>query len=47
MSTPSANEAALAVRALRAEARDLGARGRDDVYGYGLVGAGARLAASE
>ncbi|MFZ2031568.1 MAG: S8 family serine peptidase [Vitreimonas sp.] len=28
-----------AVASLRSEARDLGARGRDNVYGYGLVGA--------
>lgn len=28
-----------AIAALRNEARDLGARGRDNVYGYGLVGA--------
>jgi subtilisin family serine protease len=32
-----ASEAEAAIRALRAEARDLGASGRDDVYGYGLV----------
>jgi subtilisin family serine protease len=47
ISAPSADGAERALQALRAEARDLGARGRDDVYGYGLVGAGARLAASE
>jgi subtilisin family serine protease len=40
-----ASEAEAAVRALREQARDLGASGRDDVYGYGLVEvAGARVA---
>jgi hypothetical protein len=34
---PRAAQSALA--SLRGDARDLGARGRDDVYGYGLVGA--------
>ncbi|MEO0057616.1 MAG: hypothetical protein RIT17_1073, partial [Pseudomonadota bacterium] len=29
-----------AIRALEAEARDLGAPGRDPVYGAGLVGGG-------
>lgn len=39
MAAPSAEQAARAVAAIRSEARDLGARGRDNVYGYGLVGA--------
>jgi hypothetical protein len=33
-----------ALAALRAEARDLGAPGRDDVYGYGLLNAPERVA---
>lgn len=41
----SSNTARSAEMALRGEARDLGAAGRDDVYGYGLVEApNARLA---
>ncbi len=35
----SAVQAQSAIASLRDEARDLGARGRDNVYGYGLVGA--------
>ena len=38
LTAPSAEQAAHALNALRAEAQDLGARGRDDVYGDGLVG---------
>jgi len=37
--SPSATSAQTAITALRGEARDLGARGRDDVYGYGLISA--------
>lgn len=37
MSAPSSARAQSAVAALRAQARDLGARGRDNTYGYGLV----------
>lgn len=39
LSTPSASEAQNAISAMRNDARDLGARGRDDVYGYGLISA--------
>lgn len=46
LASPGAQGAAAAVAALRARARDLGARGRDDVYGYGLVdGAAGAVAA--
>jgi subtilisin family serine protease len=38
--------AARALAALQQDARDLGARGRDDVYGYGLVRSGAAASAS-
>ncbi len=37
MSAPSAPAAHSAITVLRGEARDLGASGRDDVYGYGLI----------
>lgn len=37
LSTPSEANAARALAALRTQARDLGARGRDNVYGEGLV----------
>lgn len=36
---PGASAAQNAIATLRADARDLGARGRDDVYGYGLISA--------
>lgn len=36
---PSAASAQNAIAAVRGQARDLGARGRDDVYGYGLISA--------
>ncbi len=36
---PDGAQAERALASLRNEARDLGARGRDNVYGYGLVGA--------
>ena len=36
---PGASAAQNAIVTLRADARDLGARGRDDVYGYGLISA--------
>jgi len=39
LSTPDPRAAQSALASLRGDARDLGARGRDDVYGYGLVGA--------
>jgi subtilisin family serine protease len=39
LSTPSAATAQSAINAMRSDARDLGARGRDDVYGYGLISA--------
>ncbi len=39
LSAPDPSQAQSAIASLRNEARDLGARGRDDVYGYGLVGA--------
>ncbi|MDX2222939.1 MAG: S8 family serine peptidase, partial [Rhodospirillaceae bacterium] len=38
LSAPNPENAAHAVRELAAQAEDLGARGRDDVYGAGLVG---------
>jgi len=38
LSAPNPEYAAHAVRELAAQAEDLGARGRDDVYGAGLVG---------
>jgi hypothetical protein len=34
---PGASAAQSAISAMRSDARDLGARGRDDVYGYGLI----------
>ncbi|MCX7357438.1 MAG: S8 family serine peptidase [Alphaproteobacteria bacterium] len=34
---PGASAAQNAINAMRSDARDLGARGRDDVYGYGLI----------
>ncbi len=37
MDVPDAARAAQAIHALEAEARDLGAPGRDPVYGYGLI----------
>jgi hypothetical protein len=40
----SVADASAALAALRAEARDLGAPGRDDVYGFGLVNAPERVA---
>jgi hypothetical protein len=36
---PSAEYAQSAIATVRSQARDLGARGRDDVYGYGLISA--------
>jgi len=39
MNAPDISAAQNAITALRGEARDLGARGRDDVYGYGLISA--------
>lgn len=39
ISAPGAPAAQSALTALRGEARDLGASGRDDVYGYGLISA--------
>lgn len=39
MSAPGVPAAQNAIAALRGEARDLGANGRDDVYGYGLISA--------
>ena len=36
---PGASAAQNAIATLRGDARDLGARGRDDVYGYGLISA--------
>lgn len=39
MNAPDVPAAQSAVTALRTEARDLGADGRDDVYGYGLISA--------
>lgn len=37
LGSPNASSAQDALGAMRNEARDLGARGRDDVYGYGLI----------
>lgn len=37
--TPGPSAAQAAINAMRGDARDLGARGRDDVYGYGLISA--------
>ncbi|MFM9864282.1 MAG: S8 family serine peptidase [Micropepsaceae bacterium] len=37
LDTPDVQRAAAAVRALTAEARDLGAPGRDPIYGHGLI----------
>lgn len=42
LSAPSPDNAARAVRELATQAEDLGARGRDDVYGAGLVGRSVR-----
>lgn len=39
ITTPSASSAQNAIAAMRSQARDLGARGRDDTYGYGLISA--------
>ncbi|MEZ5970924.1 MAG: S8 family serine peptidase [Hyphomonadaceae bacterium] len=39
LQTPGASAVQNALGAMRAEARDLGARGRDDIYGYGLISA--------
>lgn len=39
LNTPNAATAQDVVNAMRNQARDLGARGRDDVYGYGLIAA--------
>ncbi len=39
LTAPNAANAQAALTALRAQARDLGARGRDDIYGYGLIAA--------
>lgn len=39
ISAPGATNAQNVLTAMRTQARDLGARGRDDVYGYGLVAA--------
>lgn len=39
LATPGASAAQNAINAMRGDARDLGARGRDDVYGYGLIAA--------
>lgn len=36
---PGASAAQTALTTMRGDARDLGARGRDDVYGYGLIAA--------
>lgn len=36
---PGASAAQTAINALRGDARDLGAPGRDDIYGYGLISA--------
>lgn len=44
-STPSTANAGRAISALREQARDVGSRGRDDVYGYGLVNSPALAAA--
>lgn len=37
--TPGTSSSQHAIAALRNQARDLGARGRDDIYGYGLISA--------
>jgi len=39
LTAPSTVNAQSAITALRAQAHDLGARGRDEVYGYGLIAA--------
>jgi len=39
LAAPDPARARSALASLQSEARDLGARGRDNVYGYGLVGA--------
>lgn len=39
LSAPGASAAQSAMDAMRGDARDLGARGRDDIYGYGLIAA--------
>lgn len=38
LSAPNSANAQTAINQLRTQARDLGARGRDDIYGYGLIG---------
>lgn len=37
LQAPGASAAQNAINAMRSDARDLGAQGRDDVYGYGLI----------
>ncbi|MBL8547107.1 MAG: S8 family serine peptidase [Hyphomonadaceae bacterium] len=37
LTAPGASAAQSAISAVRSDARDLGARGRDDIYGYGLI----------
>lgn len=44
MAAPGEGEATRALAGLRAQARDLGARGRDSVYGDGLVGSSRAVA---
>ncbi|WP_135213055.1 S8 family serine peptidase [Vitreimonas flagellata] len=39
LAAPNVTNAQNVVNAMRTQARDLGARGRDDVYGYGLIAA--------
>lgn len=39
INAPDTRAAQSALSALRGEARDLGRQGRDDIYGYGLIGA--------
>jgi hypothetical protein len=46
LSAPSEQGAARALAALARQARDLGARGRDDIYGAGLVATNASAVAS-
>ncbi|MGD9815467.1 MAG: S8 family serine peptidase [Hyphomonadaceae bacterium] len=46
LSAPDPAAAARVLAALRASARDLGARGRDDVFGYGLIGPSVSSAAA-
>lgn len=45
-SSPSSANAERAISALRSQARDVGSRGRDDVYGYGLINSPAHAAAA-